>query len=164
MTFSAAIDLAREKFRSRRNRMRKRKYTPHTVAEHLRSCGAQVGSGCFIASMNLEVGNEAYLLRIGDHVAIEPDVEFNTHDGAAWVFRHHVPDLQVYGPIIIEDNCFIGRGAILCPGIRIGPNSIVEAGAVVITDVPPNTVVAGVPARAVVPARSRTASALTASL
>ena len=41
----------------------------------------------------------------------------------------------------------IGYGAILMPGIEIGPNSVVAAGAVVAKSVPPNSVVAGVPAR-----------------
>jgi tetrahydrodipicolinate N-succinyltransferase len=53
----------------------------------------------------------------------------------------------VYGPIVIHDHCFIGIGSILCPNITIGPNSIVAAGSVVISDVPPNTVVMGIPAR-----------------
>ena len=43
----------------------------------------------------------------------EEGVKFITHDGAVWIFRQEVPDLQVFGPIIIEDNCVIGRGAIL---------------------------------------------------
>ena len=70
-----------------------------------------------------------------------------THDSGAWVLRDLVPDLQVFGPIVIEDNCLIGQRAILGPNIRIGPNSIVAAGSVVLSDVPPNTLVMGVPAR-----------------
>jgi serine acetyltransferase len=70
-----------------------------------------------------------------------------THDGAAWVFRDEDPDIQVFGPIVIEDNCIVGVGAILGPNIRIGRNSVVGAGSVVISDVPPNTIVMGVPAR-----------------
>jgi acetyltransferase-like isoleucine patch superfamily enzyme len=103
--------------------------------------------------MDLEVGIEPYLVSIGDHVRIGRDVGFITHDGAAWVFRDRVPDLQVFGPIVIEDHCVIDRGSILCPGIRIGRNSVVSAGSVVITDIQPNTIVAGVPARAVAGAR-----------
>jgi serine acetyltransferase len=86
-------------------------------------------------------------VRIGNHVAIAAQVAFITHDGASWVFRDEVPDLQVFGPIVIGDNCCIGLGAILCPNVHIGANSIVAAGSVVLTDVPPNTIVAGVPAR-----------------
>jgi len=123
-----------------------RKYTPYTIAAYFRKLGAQVGNGCFIVPTSL--GTEPYLVKIGDHVAIAHGVTFSTHDGAAWVLRdQQQPDLQVYGPIIIRDHCFIGLGSILCPNITIGPNSIVAAGSVVISDVPPNTVVMGVPAR-----------------
>lgn len=122
-----------------------RKYTPYTMAEHLRKSGAQIGERCFIVPTDF--GSEPYLVKVGNHVAIAGQVSLLTHDGAAWLFREEVPDLQVFGPIVIEDNCFIGRGATLCPNIRIGPNSVVAANSVVISDVPPNTLVMGVPAR-----------------
>jgi acetyltransferase-like isoleucine patch superfamily enzyme len=122
-----------------------RRYTPETIAEYHRRAGAQIGDHCYIIPTSL--GTEPYLVRIGNHVAIAAGVSFITHDGAAWVFRHETPDLQVYGPIVIHDNCFIGAHAILCPNIHIGPNSVVAAGSLVISDVPPDTIVAGVPAR-----------------
>lgn len=122
-----------------------RKYTPFNMAEYLRRSGAQVGEKCYIVPDSL--GKEPYLVRIGNHVAVAAGVKFITHDGAAWVFRHEVPDLHVFGTIVIEDNCTIGQNSILCPNIHIGPNSVVAAGSLVITDVPPNTIVAGVPAR-----------------
>jgi carbonic anhydrase/acetyltransferase-like protein (isoleucine patch superfamily) len=49
----------------------------------------------------------------------------------------------------LGDNCFIGTGAILMPGVTIGSNSIIGAGSVVTRDVPPGSVFAGVPARKV---------------
>ena len=45
------------------------------------------------------------------------------------------------------DNCVIGTGAVLLPGVTIGPDSVVGANSVVTKDVPPRTVAAGVPAR-----------------
>jgi acetyltransferase-like isoleucine patch superfamily enzyme len=124
----------------------KRKYSPTTVAEYLRRQGAQIGEGCFIVPRSL--GTEPYLVRIGNHVAIARGALFITHDGATWIFRDEAsPNLQSYGPIVIEDNCVIGANAVLFPNIRIGANSIVGAGSVVISDVPPNTIVMGVPAR-----------------
>ena len=122
-----------------------RKYSPTTIAEYLRRQGSQIGEGCFIVPTSL--GTEPYLVKIGNHVAIAHGVIFSTHDGATWIFRDEVPDTQVFGPIIIEDNCIIGNNAILLPNIRIGRNSVVGAGSVVISDVPPNSVVVGVPAR-----------------
>ena len=49
-------------------------------------------------------------------------------------------------PVHIKKNAWIGAGAILLPGVTIGENAVVAAGAVVTKDVPDNTVVAGVPA------------------
>ncbi len=126
--------------------LEKRRYTPYNIAEYLRKLGAQVGDGCFIVPTSL--GTEPYLVKIGNHVAIAGGVQFVTHDGAVWVFRQEIPDLQVFGPIVIEDNCIIGQSAILFPNIRIGRNSVVGAGSVVISDVAPNSIVMGVPARA----------------
>ncbi|GAB4024782.1 DapH/DapD/GlmU-related protein [Spirosoma koreense] len=52
-------------------------------------------------------------------------------------------------PILIGRNAWIGAGATLLPGVTVGENAVVAAGAVVSRDVPPNTVVAGVPAKVV---------------
>lgn len=56
-------------------------------------------------------------------------------------------DVIKYGKIVIKDNCFIGLGSIILPGVTIGPNSIVAAGSVVTKDVEPDTVVGGNPAK-----------------
>lgn len=122
-----------------------RKYNSLTIAEYFRKQGAQIGNNCsFLVS---RLGTEPYLVKIGNHVTIATGVWFITHDGGCWIFREEIPDLQAFGPIIIEDNCVIGQNAILFPNIRIGKNSIVGAGSVVITDVPPDTIVMGIPAR-----------------
>lgn len=60
-------------------------------------------------------------------------------------------------PVIIGDNVWIGTSAIIFPGVTIGDGSIVAMGSVVMTNVPPNTMVAGNPARQV---RSLAASAV----
>lgn len=49
-------------------------------------------------------------------------------------------------PVVIGDDCWIGAGAIILPGVTIGNRSIVAAGAVVTRDVPEGVLVAGVPA------------------
>lgn len=51
--------------------------------------------------------------------------------------------------ITIKRNAWVGAGATILPGVTVGENAIVAAGAVVSRDVPPNTVVAGVPAKVV---------------
>ena len=53
------------------------------------------------------------------------------------------------GCIEIMDNVFIGSNSTILPNIKIGPNAIVAAGAVVTKDVPANSVVAGVPAKVI---------------
>jgi acetyltransferase-like isoleucine patch superfamily enzyme len=55
-----------------------------------------------------------------------------------------IEDVQ---PVTIGDNVWIGRRAIIFPGVTIGEGSVISAGAVVTSDVPANTVVAGNPAR-----------------
>jgi acetyltransferase-like isoleucine patch superfamily enzyme len=50
-------------------------------------------------------------------------------------------------PVVVEDNVWIGDGAIVCKGVTIGENSIIGAGAVVVKSIPPNTIAAGNPAR-----------------
>jgi maltose O-acetyltransferase len=57
--------------------------------------------------------------------------------------------LEVAKSIVIEDNVWIGGGAILLPGVRVGRNAVVGAGAVVTHTVPANTIVAGNPARVI---------------
>lgn len=70
------------------------------------------------------------------------------HDGSVPVLnRAYGVEIDAVGPVRILDNVFIGYGAIVMPGVTIGPNAVVGAGAVVTKDVPENTVVGGVPAR-----------------
>lgn len=50
-------------------------------------------------------------------------------------------------PVIIKKNAWIGARTTICPGVIVGENAVVAAGAVVTKDVPKNTVIAGVPAK-----------------
>lgn len=59
------------------------------------------------------------------------------------------PRVMETAPVILEENAWVGAGAILMPGIRVGSNSVVGAGAVVTKDVPPCSMVAGVPAKVI---------------
>ena len=52
-----------------------------------------------------------------------------------------------FGPVVIQRDVWIGANATVLPGVTIGTGSVVGAGAVVTRDVPPRTVVTGVPAR-----------------
>lgn len=61
----------------------------------------------------------------------------------------HDQTRMVFLDTIIEPNCFIGCNSIIMPGVTVGPNAIVAAGSVVTRDVPPNTIVAGNPAKVI---------------
>ncbi|MBC2608246.1 acyltransferase [Pelagicoccus albus] len=52
-------------------------------------------------------------------------------------------------PVVIESGAWLGQGVVICPGVRIGRNSIIAANSVVKCDVPPFSVAAGSPARIV---------------
>jgi maltose O-acetyltransferase len=108
---------------------------------------------------NIHIGDHVFLnvlctildcneVRIGHHVMIGPHVQIYT---AAHVLEAEarIQGWEVAKPIVIEDNVWLGGGAILLPGVRIGRNAVVGAGAVVSRNVPANTVVAGNPARVV---------------
>lgn len=49
--------------------------------------------------------------------------------------------------VTIKDNCWIGAGAVICPGVTIGENSVIGAGSVVVHDIPANSVAVGNPCR-----------------
>jgi acetyltransferase-like isoleucine patch superfamily enzyme len=53
------------------------------------------------------------------------------------------------GDIVIEADAWIGAGAVILPGVKVGRGAVVGAGSIVTSDVPPLTIVAGQPARQV---------------
>lgn len=84
--------------------------------------------------------------------SIASNVTFITHDVIQKVFNNINKNKQCkkhYGCIEIMDNVFIGSNATILSNVRIGPNVIVAAGSVVTKDIPPNSIVAGVPAKIV---------------
>ena len=91
---------------------------------------------------------DANTVNIGHHVMIGPGVQIYTsaHDLQA---ATRILGWEVAKPIVIEENAWLGGGAIVLPGVTIGRNAVVGAGAVVTRNVPANTVVAGNPARVI---------------
>ena len=85
---------------------------------------------------------------IGDRVAIAPNVTIITSSSPerSKLNEYH---LARYEKVIIENDAWIGAGVIILPGVRIGEGAICGAGAVITKDVPPYTIVAGVPARVI---------------
>lgn len=87
-------------------------------------------------------------LSIGSFCSIATGAQLYTHDSTAWaVSGGRLP--YEYGPVTVEDSCFVGSLAVITRGVTVGTGSIVGAGAVVVADVPPRSAVAGVPARVV---------------
>ena len=117
--------------------------------DYAREIGVKVGTKChFVTSPDW--GSEPWLITIGDHVELSSHVAFITHDGATWVFREENRNVLRYGKIIIHNNCFIGMGTTIMPGVEIGENSIIGANSVVTKSIPANSVYAGNPARFII--------------
>jgi len=104
-----------------------------------------IGKNTFI-NYGAVIADPAFV-RIGSNVVLSDCTIFG-HDGSAQVLctAYAIP-LDAVGKVDIKDNVFVGWQAIIMPGVTVGPNAVVAAGAVVTKDVAPNTVVAGVPAR-----------------
>ena len=105
--------------------------------------GAVIGEGTMI-DMGAVLGGRA---TVGRHC----------HVGAGAVLAGVVEPASAT-PVVIEDNVLIGANAVVIEGCRVGHDAVVAAGAVVVSYVAPNTVVAGCPARVIKTKDEKTAS------
>lgn len=105
-----------------------------------------IGAGCFL-NFNV-VALDVAPITLGDGVLIGPNVQLLTPTHPLDPQRRR-EGWEGGEPITIEDNVWLGGGAIICPGVTIGENSIIGAGAVVTKDIPANVVAVGNPARVV---------------
>jgi maltose O-acetyltransferase len=139
---------------------------PHLLISLLREFMGAVGEGTAIMPMftcdygyNIRLGRNVFInyhcifldcarIEIGDDVQIGPAVQLYTaqHPLDAAVRRSY---LESASPIRISNDVWIGGAAVVLPGVTIGDRAVVGAGAVVVRDVPPDTVVVGNPARVV---------------
>jgi acetyltransferase-like isoleucine patch superfamily enzyme len=124
----------------------------------LRSCGssARIDQRVFIwGADRLDVGNKVDIngytviyaaggVRIHDNVLIGANCVITSvsHPVSA-TERHQL----VFAPVELLDNCWLGAGTMVMPGITIGRNSIVAAGSVVTKNIPDNCICAGIPAK-----------------
>lgn len=117
---------------------------------YARFIGVKMGTNTHIYGNPLNMfGTEPWCIKLGNNVHITSEVMFITHDGGTLLFRDKIPDLEYTAPIIVGDYVYFGVRSIIMPGVRIGNNCIIAAGAIVTKDIPNNTVVAGVPAKAI---------------
>jgi acetyltransferase-like isoleucine patch superfamily enzyme len=147
---------------------------PPLRAVWLRLLGARIGRRTILHDVRffnlyrrglpgLEIGDECFLgdeclLDLADGIRLERQVTLAervlvlTHMNVG--YRDH-PLQQRFPPmaasVVIEQGAFIGANVTVLAGVRVGSRSFVAAGSVVTADVPPGTLVAGVPARAVRP-------------
>jgi acetyltransferase-like isoleucine patch superfamily enzyme len=116
----------------------------------LRMCGYIIGESVYIGEDFLIIDDlgetkSEMQLTIGDRAAISPRVTFVMHTQpndsriAPYVNSHK-------GSITVSADAWIGTGAVILPGVTIGEGAVVGANAVVTKDVPPYTMVGGVPA------------------
>jgi acetyltransferase-like isoleucine patch superfamily enzyme len=102
--------------------------------------GVKIGKGCFI-SLHAYLDVRRGKISIGNNVYISRGTIVLSHAG----FR----PIKEGEETIIEDNVRIFVNSIIFPGVSVGKNSIIGAGAVVMKDVPANVVVLGNPARVI---------------
>lgn len=116
------------------------KFSPSIVIGDNVIFNTDIHIGCI---NKIEIGNNclfASRIYITDHHHGEPTAAMLK------LAPQHRP-LATKGPVIIEDNVWVGEGVAIMPNVTIGTNSIIATNAVVTKDVPANCVVAGVPAK-----------------
>ncbi len=107
--------------------------------------GIEIGNYCLIcpgvriaAATRITIGNSC-MIASGAYLT-----DSDWHD----IYDRSLP-VGKSQPITLKDNVWIGDSAIVCKGVTIGENSIIGAGSVVVSDIPPNTIAAGNPAKVV---------------
>jgi acetyltransferase-like isoleucine patch superfamily enzyme len=121
---------------------------PPLRAGWLRLLGARIGRGTILHDVrffNLSEG-----VRLESRVTLAERVLVLTHTNVGYrdhPLQGHFPAMAA--PVVVEAGSFLGASVTVLPGVHVGRESFVAAGSVVTKDVPPRTVVAGVPARPV---------------
>lgn len=109
--------------------------------------GANVVINDFVhvwAGGGVVVGNDSL-------IAAHTVITSQTHDAGALADGRLYRETSKMAPVVIGANVWIGSHVTILPGVSIGDGAIVGAGAVVTRDVPPGTLVAGIPAKIVRP-------------
>ena len=114
-----------------------------------RLMGVKIGQDVYVG-FGIEIDtNHPELIEIGDHVTISHRCVIASHMATS----AHTPLQALYperaAPVRIRNGAWLCVGSTVLPGVTVGENALVAAGAVVSRDVPGKTLVAGVPARAI---------------
>ncbi len=112
----------------------------------LPQAGISIGKNCFVGEFNVVRGQGG--VRIGDGVYTGPMVQIlavnHVYDDPTRPIREQGITAQ---GIVIEDDVWIGAGAIVLDGVTVGQGSVIGAGAVVADDIPPYSIAVGSPAK-----------------
>lgn len=105
---------------------------------------ARIGKGAVVAAGAIVCAHA----QIGDYVILNSGCIVD-HESMIGTSVHICPGVRLAGHVTVESGAFVGIGATVIQGLRIGFESVIGAGAVVIRDVDPMTSVVGVPARVI---------------
>lgn len=105
----------------------------------LKKIGLTVGTNFWYGQGCTFDVSHCWLIEIGNNVTLSARVHLLAHDASTQKLNGYVK----VGMIHIEDKVFIGADTIVLPGVTIGSNSIIGAGAIVTKDIPPNEVWGG---------------------
>jgi acetyltransferase-like isoleucine patch superfamily enzyme len=104
-----------------------------------------IGNSCTLNGTSIRSVSH---ISIGNDCVFAPDVKIVDHDHPLSSTERHSTN-YIAEPITIEDNVWVGFNVIILKGIRIGKNSIIGAGSVVVKDIPENCIAAGIPAKVI---------------
>ena len=117
---------------------------------YAKKIGVRIGQGCRLLNIHSKTfGSEPYLITIGNHVTVTSGVRFINHDGGMWIFRQQEPDIELFGPIEIGNNVFLGMNTLILPNVTIGNDCVIGAGSIVTKSIPSGSVAVGTPARVI---------------
>lgn len=123
----------------------------YTRADFLRRHGMLAGMGEKVYYYSRILPEDPKLLRLGNNVVIATNVRFLNHDRADIMLSTMFGKkyTKYFDCIDIGSNVFIGADVVVLPGVKIGDNSIIGAGAVVTKDLDPGKIWGGVPAKCI---------------
>ncbi len=102
-----------------------------------------IGRDVYIGPGVLLDWNFGHLITIGDETTVVSGTRILCHDASS----NRRLGVTWCAPVVIGARVYVGADALILPGVRIGDDAVVAAGAVVTRDVEPGTVVAGIPAK-----------------
>jgi maltose O-acetyltransferase len=113
--------------------------------DKLQAMGLHIGQGVNLPASTWIDTSHCYLISIGDWCGFGEQCLILAHDAQMDEFL----DAALIGKVTIHESCHFGARTVILPGVEIGPRTIVGANSVISKSLPPDTVCAGVPAKAI---------------